>query len=439
MSVKFVRHPVFVAALILSVTGSAMGELPTPPDSTGIPQASAAPVPVTPKKPKKPRYVFTFNGRGFGHGVGMSQYGAYGAARAGKTAEQIIGLYYSGTQLQTLPVTPVRVLLAAGAETITLRASGPWNALVEGAPLTAPSSLPPNKDLTVLRAGAATVVADPTGVEVYRATGPVRFTPVAATTTTSLRGVRYRGVMRVIPDGTALTAINHVDLEQYLPGVVPREMPAGWGDTAPAALEAQAIAARSYAMATKKSGQAFDMYADERSQVYGGASAEDPRASAAVAATAGKVVTSGGQIVTTFFFSTSGGKTENVENVFSNRPLSYLVSVDDEAFDASSPHHIWKDPKTFTDGGLAKLIGLTSPVQTIKVLQRGASPRVKLVRFTARNGTFKDLRGTEVRSLLSLRDSWFTPRRRVRTPQTLRLVTASRTNQVPGDVLPPRN
>ena len=333
VSVTFARHPVFIAALILGVAGPAVG-IPDPPDSSGIPQASAAPTPVKPKKPKIPRYVFTFNGRGFGHGVGMSQYGAYGAARAGRTAEQIIALYYSGTSLQTLPVTPVRVLLASRTASITLRASGAWNALVEGAPLTAPTSLPPNKDLTVLREGAATVVADPAGVEVYRATGPVRFTPVAATTTTSLRAVRYRGVMRVIPDGTALTAINHVDLEQYLPGVVPREMPAGWGDTAPAALEAQAIAARSYAMATKKSGQVFDMYADERSQVYGGASAEDPRTSAAVAATAGKVVTAGGQIVTTFFFSTSGGKTENVENVFTNRPLSYLVSVDDAAFDA---------------------------------------------------------------------------------------------------------
>jgi stage II sporulation protein D len=435
--VTFVRHPIFIGALILGVSGSAVG-IPDPPDSSGIPQASAAPTPVTPKKPKKPRYVFTFEGRGFGHGVGMSQYGAYGAAKAGKTAEQIIALYYSGTSLQTLPVTPVRVLLSAGSGSVTLRANGAWNVLVEGAPaLVAPTPLPPNTDLTVARAGAATVVANPEGVEVYRATGPVRFTPVAATTITSMRGVRYRGLMRVVPEGSGVTVINHVDLEQYLPGVVPREMPAGWGDSAPAALEAQAIAARSYAMATKKTGRAFDMYADERSQVYGGASAEDPRTSAAVTATAGKVVTSGGAIVTTFFFSTSGGKTENVENVFSNRPLSYLVSVDDEAFDAASPHHVWKDPKTFTDAGLARMIGLKSPVLKIKILQRGASPRVKLVRFTSRNGTFKDLRGTEVRSLLGLRDSWFFPRRKVRTPATLRLVTTSRANQVSDDVLPP--
>ena len=167
--------------------------------------------------------------------------------------------------------------------------------------------------------------------------------------------------MRVIPAGTTLTTVNHVDLEEYLPGVVPREMPPQWGDTAPAALEAQAIAARSYAMATRRSGGEFDMYADERSQVYGGASAEDPRANAAVAATAGKVVTLNGQIVTTFFFSTSGGRTENVENVFSGGPRSYLVSVDDNAFDATSPHHVWRDPKTFTDARTSHLMGIARP------------------------------------------------------------------------------
>ena len=356
----------------------------------------------------------------------MSQYGAYGAARAGQSAQDILARYYRGTALTVLPVTPVRVLLGTGAATVTLSANGPWGVIAENTPLQVVRPLPADVDLKVTRVGDAVVVSDPAGAELLKTQGPVRFAPTPGSpAATSFRGVRYRGALRVIPVGTTLTIVNHVDLEQYLPGVVPREMPPQWGDTAPAALQAQAIAARSYAMATRRSGGEFDMYADQRSQVYGGASAEDPRANAAVAATTGEVVTLNGQIVTTFFFSTSGGRTENVENVFSGGPRSYLVSVDDNAFDATSPHHIWRDPKTFTDAQLSHLLGLARPVKLIKVLQRGVSPRVKLIRFTSRNGAVKEMRGSDVRRLLGLRDTWFTPQRRVRTPATLRLVTAT--------------
>ena len=429
MFARSIRHPVVVIAAVLGVAVPAMGVGPVPPATSGVPATSAAPAPKPAPKAKKkkkppPRFVFTFNGRGFGHGVGMSQYGAYGAARAGQSAQDILARYYQGTALTVLPVTPVRVLLGTGAATVTLSANGPWGVIAENTPLQVVRPLPADVDLKVTRAGDAVVVSDPAGAELLRTQGPVRFAPTPGSpAATKFRGVRYRGGLRVIPVGMTLTIVNHVDLEQYLPGVVPREMPPQWGDTAPAALQAQAIAARSYAMATRRSGGEFDMYADQRSQVYGGASAEDPRANAAVAATTGQVVTLNGQIVTTFFFSTSGGRTENVENVFSGGPRSYLVSVDDNAFDATSPHHIWRDPKTFTDAQLSHLLGIRRPVKLIKVLQRGVSPRVKLIRFTSRNGAVKEMRGSDVRRLLGLRDTWFTPQRRVRTPATLRLVT----------------
>lgn len=431
MFARLTRHPVVVIAALLGVAVPALGLVPPPPDTSGLPRVSAAPAPkpvpkTTKKKKPPPRFVFTFEGRGFGHGVGMSQYGAYGAARAGQSAQDIIARYYRGTTLTVLPVTPVRVLLGTGATTVTLSATGPWGVVAENTPLQVIRALPPGVDLKIARSGDAVVVSDPAGAELLKAQGPVRFAPADATTTTSFGGVRYRGAVRIIPDAATFTVVNHVDLEQYLPGVVVREMPAQWGDTAPAALQAQAIAARSYAMATKRSVGEFDMYDDERSQVYGGASSEDPRATAAVVATAGQVVTVDGKIVTTFFFSTSGGRTENVENVFSSGPRSYLVSVDDEAFDAASPHHIWRDPKTFTDAELARLLGIKRPVRRIQVLARGVSPRVKLIRFTSRSGAVKEMRGTEVRRLLGLRDTWFTPRRRVRTPVTLRLVTPLR-------------
>jgi stage II sporulation protein D len=398
--------------------------LPAQPASGATP--SAPPAPAAKKKQKKvtPRFVFTFEGRGYGHGIGMSQYGAYGAALAGWSAQRIIAYYYRGTTLAVLPVTPVRVLLATSAPSLALSADGEWGAVVENSPLQVVRPLPPNVELRVAPLGAdGLVVRDPGGAELLRATGAVRFTPITPGATTRFKGTRYRGELRVTRETGGFSVVNRIDLEQYLTGVVPREMPAKWGDDAPAALEAQAIAARSYAMATRRSGGSFDMYADERSQVYGGASAEDPRTTRAVQATAGKVVTYQGTIVTTYFFSTSGGKTENVENVFRGSPEPYLVAVTDNTFDARSPHHVWRDPMTFTDARLAKLLGTKRPVLSLKVLERGASPRVKRLRVVTRSGGVKVMSGVEVRRALGLRDTWFSPKRRVLTKATLRLVT----------------
>jgi len=191
-------------------------------------------------------------------------------------------------------------------------------------------------------------------------------------------------------------------------------MPPSWGADAPAALEAQAIAARSYAMATRRTSGPFDMYADTRSQVYGGVDAEDPRTNRAVRATAGRVVTHEGRIATTFFFSTSGGRTEDVQHVFGG-PVPYLVSVDDAAFDRLSPRHVWRgrDVMTITDTRLGSLLG-TRPVLSIRVVRRGASGRAVTVRVTARGGGVRVMSGAEVRRALGLRSAWFGVSRRVR-------------------------
>jgi stage II sporulation protein D len=420
-----VRLGVIAAAVTLAVAVGAGAEAVR----AAVP---GTPVPAAKKKKKKapqkkkvPRFVFTFEGRGFGHGIGMSQYGAYGAALAGQSAQQIIARYYQGTTLATLPVTPVRVLLATSAPTLRLSASGAWNVTPEGVPLAAATALPPATEVSVTRLGPAGItVSDAEGTELFRSTGPAIFAPADPLSVVAFKGVRYRGSLRVFVEAGGLSVVNHVDLEQYLLGVVPREMPSKWGDDAPEALAAQAIAARSYAMATRRTGGSFDMYADERSQVYGGVNAEDPRTTQAVAETAGKVVTLNGRIVTTFFFSTSGGRTENVENVFRLGPQSYLISVDDERFDATSPHHVWKDPRTFTDAQLARLLGTKRPVLSMKILETGVSPRVKQIRIVTRTGGVKVMRGTDVRKALGLRDTWFVPKRKIRTPATLRLVSS---------------
>lgn len=172
----------------------------------------------------------------------------------------------------------------------------------------------------------------------------VRVVPLlkeAAPALVTVNGVRYRGEVEVRPAGSGtLTVVNVLPLEQYLYGVVPREMPAEWPVEA---LKAQAVAARTYALNRVLGGarqfQGFDVLATPDSQVYGGVDAEDPRSTAAVDATRGEVLTYNGKPILALFHSSSGGHTENSEYVFESS-LPYLRGVPDE-FDGDSPHHSW--------------------------------------------------------------------------------------------------
>jgi stage II sporulation protein D len=235
---------------------------------------------------------------------------------------------------------------------------------------------------------------------------------------------RYRGQLRAVPSGGGFDLVNVVGLEDYLKGVVPREMPADWGDDAPAALQVQAVAARSYAIATMKPTAVYDLFDDDRSQVYGGVASEDPRSSRAVRATRNTVLTYHGEVITAYFFSTSGGRTENVENVFQDSPpRPYLVGVADP-WDRESPYHAsWPDPPRFTASGLGRALGLDGPVRTIEILGRGTSGRVRNARFTSRSGDRTVVSGIELRSVLGLRDSWFRViERKLSPPAAARLV-----------------
>jgi SpoIID/LytB domain protein len=193
--------------------------------------------------------------------------------------------------------------------------------------------------------------------------------------------------------------VNVVPLEQYLYAVVPSEMPKAW---LPEALKAQAVAARSYALATRKTG-AFDVYSDTRDQVYGGFDAEAPTSTAAVDATAGDVLTYDGRTAKTYFFSTSGGRTAAVSDVWKSAPIPYLVSVPDP-YDSVSPYHDW-GPFAFTADKLAqglKVKGRLLDVQTTA----NASQRVDTVTAVGENGE-KEFSGQDVRAALGLRSTWF--------------------------------
>lgn len=167
--------------------------------------------------------------------------------------------------------------------------------------------------------------------------------------------------------------VHKIALETYVRGVVSAEVSASWPL---AALEAQAVASRTYALTAHAGGSKFDVYADTRSQVYRGVAAQTPQTDAAVAATAGQIVTYAGKPAITYFFASSGGRTENVENSFiGSQPEPWLRGVVDQ-YEPHADHHTWKLTLTFATAA-AKLHGLVhGTFEGIEVLKRGVSPRI---------------------------------------------------------------
>jgi len=335
--------------------------------------------------------AYVISGRGWGHGVGMSQYGALGFAQRGYDYARIIGHYYSGTTLQRAPVARVRVLLAEGKRALTISAAGPVR-LRDGAG--ALHELPAGR----YPLGPGLKVKIDPAKPARPLPGPLLFS--AELTPLSLDGKPYRGSLEVSSEKGRLRAINAVGLEAYLYGVVPDEVPHTW---LPEALKAQAVAARSYALAVRKPGP-FDLFADVRSQVYGGIDAEETSTTAAVNATAGQVVMFGGKVATTFFFSTSGGRTADIAHVWNSAPTPYLVSVPDP-YDSISPHHRW-GPVVLGPSKLAKALGVTGRLTDVRTTRNG-SGRVDQVVGVGSLGEVS-IPASEVRSRLTLRSTWFT-------------------------------
>ncbi len=216
-------------------------------------------------------------GAGDGHGVGMSQDGAYGYAKHGWSSQAILAHYYTGTTIgQAPPAAVVRVLIGA--------------------------------------------------------------------------------------------TVHRVPLERYVRGVVSAEVPSAWPQ---AALEAQAIASRTYALTAHAGGSRFDVYSDTRSQVYRGVAAETAQTNAAVAATAGQIVT------------------------YAGRPAAY---------DTGAPSH-WRLSLSF-HAAATRLQGLVKgKFCGIEVLRRGYSPRILMAAILGTAGNTR-IAGADLAARLGLQDTW---------------------------------
>jgi stage II sporulation protein D len=383
------RLALLACAAALFLGGGAAAAL-LAPDSDAAATTSSTTV-TTPSAPPTAAAVSTapsvvaFTGHGWGHGIGLAQWGAYGYALHGLAYDKILAHYYPGTRLGRTNIATVRVLVAS-KQKLTLASTTPWSIVdATGAK-------------TMLDAGPLTL--DSTfAVDGNALEPPLKITAKAPV---SVGGIAYRGKLMLALDGGLIDVIDMVGLEQYLKSVVPSEMPSRWPA---AALEAQAVAARSYALANLTKGRPYDLYGDARSQVYGGIPAESDAASAAVDATKGTVVLYTGKVANTLFFSTSGGRTVSALEA-TGVDVPYLVSVADP-YDTLSPYHDW-GPVLYDAKAVAKQLKLTEPIAGVSVAT-GASGRVRSFVASSADDTQVTLTGNQVRNALGLRSSWFAP------------------------------
>ena len=375
---------------------------------------------------------FTIQGAGFGHGVGMSQFGALGLAQHGSGYRDILRHYYSDTGLgEVASGRVVRVLLRS-----------PKTASFTGATKAGTRRLHADRVYHVTaQLDGTMVLRSATDRRLATFPAPLQVTgggplTVRGTATNGIRDGQYRGWLEFRPNAVGnVLAINAIGLEQYLAGVVAAESPASWPA---AALQAQAVAARTYAVTTNAGGgSGFEQYADTRSQMYQGVRAERPSTNAAINATRGQIVTYNGQPAITYFFSTSGGRTENVEeSVLGNTPRPWLRSVDDP-YDNVSPWHRWTVRMTMGQAS-KKLRGLVKgKFRGIVVVERGASPRIRSADVVGSKGRTR-VAGATLRRKLELRDTWASFKAITADPDDSTAKAARTSHVVAGRVVPSR-
>jgi stage II sporulation protein D len=354
--------------------------------------------------------VFTLTGHGWGHGIGMSQYGALGYAQHGWGYAQILDHYFTGTHVAPLsgPVHE-RVLLSAGSAVdfgassgMTLKdAAGHTKALTKGSYRLQPGGTGGHLQLVNKATGGLTksLVAP---VLINPRSQPLRLDDSAGI---GFAGDHWHGSFRVIESGSSVECVDVVGLEKYLRGVVPSEMPASWPLPA---LKSQAVAARSYAVATRNPSADFDAYADTRSQVYGPIEHESAASTAAVADTAHRVVWYKGTVATTFFSSSSGGLTSSEKGAW-DTTLSepYLVPVRDryDSAGGANPNHTWPT-QTFSPTSLAHALGVTGTVTSLAATIDPPSQRVLKLAVATSGGT-TTLTGVQVQVRMGLRSTYF--------------------------------
>jgi stage II sporulation protein D len=234
----------------------------------------------------------------------------------------------------------VRVGLAVGVKEAVLVPRGDWR----GKSSEGTWDLPDGTALAVAIEGDRVVGRGGSG---GAHTGEIQLEPGGGDAAILYVGVPYRGSFTIRAEGGGLTIVETVPIETYLRGVVPWEI--GWlGSELSAAMEAQAIAARTYTFARLGQYETFDVFADERDQVYKGEQRPSAVADRALQATRGQVLRYGGQLIQAYYSSTCGGHTSWVERVWPKPAAPYLrghrdADGDGQSYCAGSPHFRWTE------------------------------------------------------------------------------------------------
>jgi len=384
---------------------------------------------------------FTFRGSGFGHGVGMSQYGAYGQALEGRGASDILRHYYSGTSVTGAnDAQLIRVNLLASAEQASVRGEpiGQGGGALRITVGERAIDLTPDQVAHLSRAGDQVTVTvegpqvtaqqpiSAPSVKVTWSASPTLINVIGPGETFDTRGHRYRyGELDVAiaPAGAGLQVVNLMSLHtEYLRGIA--EVPSSWPS---AALEAQVITARTFALGRVQSGQRTDCLCHVRDtvadQVFAGWIKESEegfgqRWVAAVDATqpdggTGLVVTKNGALATTTYFSSSGGSTEsNTDGFGSSTPFSYLQPVDDRWSLASyNPFASWSFTRSQDSVKAAFNQDKAAPDQlrdivSLNLADRTAGGSLRTAVATASDGKTLSLGGAAFRSRLQLPGRW---------------------------------
>ena len=363
-------------------------------------------------EPPQAQATTTISGRGFGHGRGMSQYGAQGAAIAGKNLKQILDFYYPGTavgkatgnlriRLTADSTDGVRVVAANNLRLRDLKAGkvytlpkastrSQWSIDPYGEHGTRVSSFDAKKRTW-------TVWRTLKGMAQFEGPG------VIALILPTGRQATYRGIIRATDTaGSHQDTVNVVSLETYLRGVVPREAVVTWR---PVALQAQAVAARTYAVYHRKraGNRAYDLCDTIACQVYGGYGDEEPSTNAAVTATAGQIRLYRNTPIIAEFSSSNGGAT-----AAGDTPYQLIKADSWDAYPGNrNPNASWTVTRPTAQLQAAFGVGA---IRSLRVIARtGVGPgggRVLKVEAVGASGK-KVLTGDQLRGKLSLRSAWF--------------------------------
>ncbi len=329
---------------------------------------------------------WVIRGHGFGHGVGMSQYGAYGYAKHGRDYRSILKHYYRNTRIATANDS-IKVLLASGRGSVGF--SNARKACGKR-----------------LRSGRGYQFAESGSDVLLRSTRGRKLANCGRKgTARGGHGIRvegkgtYRGKLVAKASG-GLLVVNKVGLDDYAQGVIANEMPSSWPQHA---LRAQAVASRSYGLSSS-GGRGFDVYDDTRSQVYGGKGSETSATNRAVRETSRQILRYHKKVITAFFFSTSGGRTESIQYAFGGSPVPYLKSVKDP-YDDTSPYHSWK--VRYSQGEMeSRLSGLfRGRLKKVKVTKTGDSPRIVKAKVVGSRDSSR-VSGSTLQGRLGLMSTW---------------------------------